>query len=200
MRELHGWHERGDHGRHARGAPADGHAARVHDGPRHAADNSLKLRMLLDPEARKAARLDYQKKVEAVEAEYAARHAKPKPNDRGGDQGRAPERPRPQEPKPEHAAPETRDKPATGIAKRRLEESVQAPDVAAGEKPRLTAKAVTFWSAASGWTITTAGDYLRFIPPHLAGEISGAIGVIALGILWRQADRTENRDGNRHKG
>ena len=67
---------------------ADGRAVRAHDGSRHAARDSLKLRMLLDPEARKAARLDYQKKVDAAQAEYTARHARPKPDSRGGDQRR----------------------------------------------------------------------------------------------------------------
>lgn len=195
MRELHGWH--GDHGRHAR----DGHAAadhpvtRAHDGPKHAAHDSPKLRMLLDPDARKAERLKYQQKVEAAEADYVARHAKPTP----GDQARLPEQRKPQEPKPEHAPPETRDKPVTGIAKRRLEESAQAPDVAAREKPRFKEKALNFWTAASGLALTMAAEQFHLVPPGLASEISNAIEVAALGILWRQGERSENRDGNRPK-
>src|ERR1700761_1297773 len=115
MRELHGYH--GEHRRHAHDAtPAtDTPVTRAHDGPKHAAHDSLKQRMLLDPEARKAEHLKYRQKVEAAEAEYAARHAKPKP----GDQARAPEQLKPQEPKPQHASPETRDKPTTKIAQRR---------------------------------------------------------------------------------
>lgn len=76
---------------------ADGRAVRAHDGSRHAARDSLKLRMLLDPEARKAARLDYQKKVDAAQAEYTARHARPKPDSRGGDQRRGAEQLKTQE-------------------------------------------------------------------------------------------------------
>jgi hypothetical protein len=115
MRELHGWHS--DHGRHARDAhtPADHPATRAHDSPKHAAHDAPKLRILLDPEFRKAERLKYQQKVEAAEAEYAARHAKPKAND----QARTPEQLKPQKPKPEHTPPETRDKPASKIAERR---------------------------------------------------------------------------------
>src|SRR6201996_9565889 len=113
MRELHGYH--GEHRRHAHDAATDAPVTRAHDGPKHAAHDSLKQRMLLDPEARKAEHLKYRQKVEAAEAEYAARHAKPKP----GDQARAPEQLKPQEPKPQHASPETRDKPTTKIAQRR---------------------------------------------------------------------------------
>lgn len=87
MRELHDWHERGDHGRHARDAhaPADGHAARAPEGPRHAAHNSPKLRMLLDPAARIAEQLRYGETV----AGYSPKHAadQRKPADRDVDQG-----------------------------------------------------------------------------------------------------------------
>jgi hypothetical protein len=199
MRELHGYH--GEHRRHAHdaAAPADTHGRhasdRAHDAPKHASHDAPRFKILRDPEARKAEHLRYQQKVEAAEAEYAARHAKPKP----GEQTRAPEDLKPQEARPEHASPESGDKPATGIAKRRLDKSSQAPDVAAAEKPRFKEKAVSFWAAASGWSITTAADYLHFIPHGLAGEIAGAIGVAALGILWRQGERTENKNGNRPK-
>ena len=175
MRELHDWH--GDRHRHARDAAADApgkHARDQAHGPR-------KFEILSDPEARKAEHLKYRKTVEAYEPKHAAGQLKP------------------QEANPEHAPPETTDRPATGIAKRRLEESSQAPDVAAREKPRFKEKAIAFWSAASGWAITTTADYLHVIPHGLASEISGAIGVVALGILWRQSERTENKDGNRPK-
>jgi hypothetical protein len=193
MRELHGYH--GEHRRHAHDAAADTPVTRAHDGPKHAAHDSLKQRMLLDPEARKAEHLKYRQKVEAAEAEYAARHAKPKT----GDQSRAPEQLRPQEEKPEHASPETRDKPAAGIAGRRLEESNQTGDVAAREKPRFRDKALNFWTAASGFALTMTAEQFHLIPPGLASEISKAIEVTTLGIIWRQGDRTENRDGNRPK-
>ena len=94
MRELHGRHEADRHPhRHAHDAVAatDPPAARAHDAPKHAAHDSLKLKMLLDPEARKAEFLKYQKAVRAYEARHAAGQGKP------------------QEAKPEHASPETRE-------------------------------------------------------------------------------------------
>lgn len=180
MRELHGDH--GEHRRHARDAAGDAHATRAHDGPKHAAHDSLKLRILLDPDFRKSERLKYQQKVDA---EYTAQHSRPKDRD--------------QEPKPERAPPETRDKPASGIAKRRLEESNQAPDVAAREKPRFKDRAINFWSAAGGLVLTLAAEQFHLIPQGLASEISKAIEVGALGILWKQGDRSENKHGNRPK-
>lgn len=86
MQELHGRHEADRHPhRHAHDAVAatDAPAARAHD--------SLKLKMLLDPEARKAEFLKYQKAVGAYEARHAA------------GQGKS------QEAMPEHASPETRE-------------------------------------------------------------------------------------------
>ena len=80
-----------------------------------------------------------------------------------------------------------------------LEESTQAPDVAAREKPRFNEKKLNFWKAAGGFALTVAAEQFHLIPPGLATEISNAIEVAALGILWRQGDRTENRDGNRPK-
>jgi hypothetical protein len=94
MRELHGRHEADRHPhRHAHDAFAatDAPAARPHDGPKHAAHDSLKLKMLLDPEARKAEFLKYQKAVRAYEARHAAGQGKP------------------QEAKPDHIPPETRE-------------------------------------------------------------------------------------------
>src|SRR5580693_5716839 len=85
MRELHGRHEADRHPhRHARdaAAAADAPAARAHDAPKHAAHDSLKLKMLLDPEARKAEFLKYQKAVRAYEARHAAGQGKPDGGDR----------------------------------------------------------------------------------------------------------------------
>jgi hypothetical protein len=193
MRELHGYH--GEHRRHAHDAATDAPATRAHDGPKHASHDSPKLRMLLDPEARKTERLKYQQKVEAAESEYAGKHAKPKL----ADQGRAPEQFKSQEQKPRDAPPGTRDQPAPGIARRRLEEPNQAEDVAAREKPRFRDKALNFWTATSGLALTIGAEQFHLIPQGLASEISNAIGVAALGIIWRQGERTENRDGNRLK-
>ena len=117
MRELHGWHS--DRGRHARDAhtPADHPATRAHDSPKHAAHDAPKLRILLDPEFRKAERLKYQQKVEVAEAEYAARHAKPKAND----QARTPEQLKPQNQNQNTLLP----KPATSPPARSLSEGIR---------------------------------------------------------------------------
>jgi hypothetical protein len=197
MRELHGWHERGDHGRHARDAhaPADGRAARVHDGPRHAADSSLKLRMLLDPEARKAARLDYQKKVEAAEAEYAARHARPKPSDRGGDQRRGTEQLRPQETAAERKDAQSEAKAALAeVDNRTLPKSTQVPDVAARQKNRVSDKDISYIAMVGSYIVKTAAEYVSVIPPHLAGDISGGLLVLAAGLVLRR--ERHRKDGN----
>lgn len=112
MRELHGYH--GEHRRHAHDAAAatdtsGKHARdRAHDAPKHEAPDSLKLKMVPDPEARKAEHLRYRKTVEAYEAKHAAGQLKP------------------QEAKPKAAPPEARDKPASRIASRDLPESKEA--------------------------------------------------------------------------
>jgi hypothetical protein len=178
MRELQGYH--GEHRRHAPDATAATDAPGRH--ARDRAHDAPKFKVLLDPEARKAEHLRYRK---AVEAAYEPKHA--------ADQLK------PHETKPEHAPPDARDKPAAGIARRRLEESNQAGDVARREKPRFMDKALNFWTAASGFALTMAAEQFHLIPPGLASEISKAIEVAALGIIWRQGERTENRDGNRPK-
>jgi hypothetical protein len=116
MRELRGWH--GDHGRHAgdaaqaRDTAADARVSRAHDAPKHEAHDSLKTKML-DPEARKAEHLRYQKVVQEYEAKHAAGQLKP------------------QEAKPEHAPPETRDKPT-----RKLTEKWDPPESQREERRR----------------------------------------------------------------
>ena len=68
MRELRGWH--GDLGRHAgdaawaRGSSTDSHAKHAADSPKHAANDALKLKILTNPEARKAEFFRYQKIVQ----------------------------------------------------------------------------------------------------------------------------------------
>jgi hypothetical protein len=195
MRELHGYH--GEHRRHAHDAtPAtDTPVTRAHDGPKHAARDSLKQRMLLDPEARKAEHLKYRQQVEAAEAEYAARHAKPKP----GDQARAPEQLKPQEPKPEHASPETRDTPTTKIAQRREPGEQQELKQAKSERswlPRAdivkaisdigmlgTAIAVALGDASARWDAVAA---------------AGATAVVS-NVAWANRLRKE-KHGDRSEG
>jgi hypothetical protein len=142
MRELHGYH--GEHRRHAHDATAATDTPGKH--ARDRAHDAPKFKVLLDPEARKAEHLRYRK---AVEAAYEPKHI--------GDQLK------PQEEKPEHGPPEARDKPAVGIARRRLEEPNQAGDVAAREKPRFRDKALNFWTAASGLALTMAAEQFHLM-------------------------------------
>ena len=106
MRELHVWH--GDRHRHAPDAAVDVHA-------KHAAD-SPRLRVLWDPEVRKAEFFKYQKTVQEYEAKHAAGQLKP------------------QEEKPEHASLEIRDEPTSRIAKRHAPLSTKTK---AGKAPAL---------------------------------------------------------------
>jgi hypothetical protein len=67
VRELDDGHS--DRPRHARHAGADAHTrvrGHAHDGPKHAVQHDLKLKMLLDPEARRAAHLSAQRKVDVA--------------------------------------------------------------------------------------------------------------------------------------
>ncbi len=192
MRELHGYH--GEHRRHAHNAATDAPATRAHDGPKHASHDSPKLRMLLDPEARKTERLKYQQKVEAAESEYAGKHAKPKPADRS----RAPEQLKPQEPKPRDAPPETREletKAALAeVDDRTLPKSGQVKDVAASQKRRVSDKDISYLGLLGSYIVKTTAEYVSVIPPHLAGDISGGLLVLAAGIvLGREKHR---KDGN----
>lgn len=68
MRELDDGYS--DRPHHARDAGADAHTRvrQVHDGPKHAVQHDLKLKMLLDPEARRAAHLAARQKAETAEA------------------------------------------------------------------------------------------------------------------------------------
>ena len=186
MRELHGYH--GEHRRHARDAhaPADNPATRAHDGPKHAAHDSLKLRMLLDPEARKAARLEYQQKVEAAEDEYAASCVKPKPGSQG-------------EPRPEHVSPETRDKPSSKFDERERPPEVQRED---GRKPQRSwlpradmVKAVTDVSTFVTTIAVALGDASA---KWEAVAATGAAAVVS-NIIWANR-RRKDEHGDRPEG
>jgi hypothetical protein len=195
MRELHGYH--GEHRRHARDqhVPADNAATRAHDSPKRAAQDALKLKMISSPEARKEARFDYEQKVKAVQAEYAARHAKPKP----GDEARLLEQLNSQEPRPEHAPPETRDKPANRIARRSLSEPKEAAGQAKRERswlPRAdavkgisdigmvaTAFAVAFGDASARWDAVAAAG----------------VSAVVSNIAWANRRRKE-KHGDRSEG
>lgn len=192
MRELHGYH--GEHARHARDphAPADNPATRAHDHPKHAARDSLKPRMLLDPEARKAARLDYQRKVEAAEAEYAARHARPGP----GDQPRPPHQRRPQQPKPEHAPPESRDQPAAKIAGREKPPGRQREEGRTPERPRLPKTDTVDMLARNGLAVASVAVAFNLLPDSWEKVAASAAAAVIGNVAWANR-RWKERHGNR---
>jgi hypothetical protein len=195
MRELHAaWHEHG--GRHRRGhdaiGPADIRLARVHDSPTPEARDSPKLKMLLDPEARKAERLKYQQKVEATEAAYTAKHAKPG----SGDRRQAPEQPGPQEARPEPAPPETRDKPASRIAERRDPLESQREEQRKPERSRLPSNEMSQAVAGVGVALSSVADALNVLPGRWDAVAASFLGAMVAGVAWGNK-RWRDRHGNR---
>lgn len=195
MRELHAaWHEHG--GRHRRGhdaiVSADSYLARVQDPPRHEAHDSLKLRMLLDPEARKAERLKYQQKVEATESAYAAKHAKPG----SGDQRPAAEQPRSQEAKPEHAPLETRDGPVSRIDERTKPLDGQHEDRRTPERSRLPKNETAQMLAGYGIAIASVADAVNIMPGRWDAVFAGFIGAAVATVAWANG-RWKEQHGHR---
>jgi hypothetical protein len=191
MRELHGY--QGEHRRHAHDATADAPAARAHDGPKHAAHDSLKLRILLDPEYRKAVRLEHQQKVEA---EYAGRHVKPK----DGGQGRAAEQLKPQEPKPEHSPPEPRDKPASRIASRDLPESKEVERKRKPERSWLPSNEISQVAVSLDALFTTINASYHVMPGKVDGIFAAALGVAVAGVAWANKRWKDKHHGDRPEG
>ena len=212
MRELHGYH--GEHRRHAHdaAAPTDAHGKhardRAHDAPNHMSHDSPKFKILLDPEARKAEHLKYQQKVEAAEAEYAARHAKPKP----GDQTRAPEQRKPQEAKQEHAFPETRERSSTDRETKAAlaevdERTARLPDQAAKkQKPErswLPRSDIVKAISDIGMLATAVAVALGDAPAKWDAVAASAVTAVVSNVAWanrrwkeKHGDRSEDRAGD----
>jgi hypothetical protein len=190
MRELHGYH--GEHRRNAHDAATDAPVTRAHDGPKHAAHDSLRQRMLLDPEARKAEHLKYRQKVEAAEAEYAARHAKPKP----GDQARAPEQLKPQEPNQNTRFPETRDKPASRIDERTKEPEGQREDRRTPERSRLPRSDTAQMVAGYGIALASLADAVNILPGKWDAVLTGFLGAAVATVAWANR-RWKEKHGHR---
>lgn len=190
--ELHGYH--GEHRRHAHDVrtPGDNPAAPAHDSPKHAAQDALKLRMLLDPEARKAARLAYQQKVAAAEADYVARHVKPN----GRDRARTPEQLKPQETRPEHAPAETRDKPAGKIADREKPLDRQREERRTPERSRLPANDTTQLVAGIGVALSSVADAVNVLPGRWDAVAASILGAAVAGVAWGNR-RWKDKHGNR---
>jgi hypothetical protein len=202
MRELHDHH--GEHRRHAHDAAADTHLIRAHDAPKHAANDALKLRMLTDPAFRMAMRLKHQEKVEAADAEYAAKHAKPKPSD----QSRRPERFRPQEPKPEHASPETREglgvDRETAAALAEVDgRTARLPDQAAKkrkpERSWLPQADVVQAISNVGMFITSVTVALGDIPQKWDAVAASGVVAVVSNVAWANR-RWKEKHGDRSEG
>jgi hypothetical protein len=198
MRELHGRHEADRHPhRHAHDAAAatDTPAARAHDAPKHAAHDSLKLKMLLDPEARKAEFLKYQKAVGAYEARHAAGQDKPD----GGDRGQAVEQLRRSESRPEHVPAETQDKPAAGIAKRRETAEQQEQKQARPERSWLPRADVVQAVSNIGMFATSIAVALNDIPGKWDAVAASAVAAVVANVAWANR-RWKEKHGDRSEG
>jgi hypothetical protein len=126
MRELCDWHGHGEHcHRHAHDAAVDASGKRARDTPKHGAHDGLKLKLLLDPEFRKAEHLRYRKAVEASEPKHAVGQLKP------------------QEARPEQTPAETRDKLASKIAERQESLESQRRERRGPERSRPQANGTT---------------------------------------------------------
>ncbi len=195
MRELHGYH--GEHRRHARDAPApaDNPATRAHDGSRHAAQDAIKLRMLLDPEARKAARLNYQRKAEAAEADYAVRHAWPAP----GDRPRTPDQRSPREPRPQHAPPEPRDQPASRFDQRERPPEVQREDGRKHQRSWLPRADMVKAVTDVGTFVTTIAVALGDASAKWEAVAATGAAAVVSNIIWANS-RRKDKHGDRPEG
>jgi len=183
MRELRDWH--GDHHRHARDAAADAPA-------KHAAD-SPQLRVLRDPEVRKAEFFKYQKTVQEYEAKHAAGQLKP------------------QEAKPENAPPETRERPSTDRETKAAlaevdERTARLPDQAAKKrKPeRSWLPRADLVKAISdvGMLATAVAVALGDAPAKWDAVAASAVTAVVSNVAWanrrwkeKHGDRSEGRAG-----
>jgi len=168
MRELRDWH--GDRHRHARDAPADAPA-------KHAAD-SPQLRVLRDPEVRKAEFFKYQKAVQEYEAKHAAGQLKP------------------QEAKPEHVPPETRDKPASKIAERTKPPERQEQKQRKPERSRLPGNDTTQMVAGIGIALSSVADALNVLPGKWDAVAASFLGAAVASVAWGNR-RWKDKHGNR---
>lgn len=181
MRELHGWHERGDHARHARDvhAPADGRATRAYDSSKHAAHDALKRMMLSDPEARKAEVSRYRKLVDAA---YGPKHAA----------GQV----KPQENQPEHAPPGARDRPADKIDQRTKELEGQQEDRRTPERSRLPRNDTAQMVAGYGIAIAAVADAVNILPGKWDAVLTGFAGAAVATVAWANR-RWKEKHGHR---
>ena len=188
VREIDGYH--GEHRRHARDAHAspDAPAGRPSDARRGpsgmTAYDLLKLSTALGPEGQKKHRDDYQQRVSAAYADYAARHAKP---------GAA-------EPEPGRMPPETRDKPTNRIADRDLPESKEVARKRKPERSWLPSNEVSQVAVSLDALFTTINASYNIIPGKVDGIFAAALGVVVAGVAWANKRWKDKHHGDRPEG
>ena len=175
MRELHDSH--GD-----RRQAADAPAARVHDSPKHEAHDSLKLRMMLDPAARKAEFFRYQRIVQEYEAKHAAGQLKAA------------------EAQPEHSPPETRDKPASRIASRDLPEHKEAAWKRKQERSWLPSNETSQIAVSLDALFTAVNASYHIVPGKVDGIAAAVVGVVVAGVAWANKRWKDKHHGDRPEG
>ena len=209
MRELHGYHgehrrdQHGEHSRHARDAAHVRDVAHPRDGtsdarPKNAfesltpeAREALKLKMLTDPEARKAARLRQGKLVQEA---YNPKHAAEQLN--------------PQKPKPELVPRETRERRTadreTKAALAEVDErTARLPDQAAKKQkperswlPRADTFKMLGGNSLAIASIVVATD---LIPDAWEKVGVSVVAAIAGNVTWANR-RWKEKHGNRSEG
>jgi hypothetical protein len=167
MRELHAWH--GDHRHHAPDAGADTSVTAAHDSPKH--------EVLRHPAARVAEHLEYRKIVEA-QLKYAA------------------EQPEPREARLNRPPPETRDNPASKIAKRRTAPENQEQKQGKPERSWLPSDATMHVAAGAGVFVSSVVDAVNVLPGRWDAVVASFLGAVVAGVAWGNK-RWKDRDGNR---
>jgi len=176
MRELHGWH--GDRHRDARDAIADAPGRHARDAPKHAGHDSLKLRMLLDPEARTAEHLRHRKAVEAYEARHATGH------------------PGPQEAKQEQVPPESRDTLTSRLAKKWDSPESQQEERRRPERSWLPRADMVKAVSDSGILVTTIAVALGVASARWDAVAVGAATAVVSNVAWANR-RWKEKHGHR---
>ena len=167
MRELHAWHSDRSH---PHDAPADTPATRPHDSPKHV--------VLRDPADRIAKHLEYRKTVEAGQANYAARHAKP------------------EEAKPEHTPSETRDGAASKIAERQESLEDQGQKRRRPERSRLPSNETAQLVVGVSVVASSVAGAINVLPGRWDAVAASVVGAVAAGVAWGNK-RWKDKHGNR---
>jgi hypothetical protein len=184
MRELHGWHEANrDPRRHAHDAAADAPG-------KHAAHDSPKFKVLLDPAVRTAEHLRHRKTVDAYQAKHAAGQ------------------PKPQESKPEHAPPESRERAnedreisaaLAEVDERTTRLPVQAAKKEKPERSWLPRADMVKAVSDIGMLVTTIAVALGDASAKWDAVAAGAVTAVVSNVAWANR-RWKEKHGDRSEG